>query len=102
MFYLFSECAHPGKFAVRRRERVFPLRHGISSGYDQLLSAGHPEIHDLTYSVWRGYDLRDEARRGQRQNDGKHSAYSQTNSSPKTAPHRKLRLKADFKTRGIL
>src|SRR5215472_2277076 len=102
MFDLLSECAHPRKFAVRRRERVFPLRHGISSGYDQLLGVRHPEIHDLTNSVWRGCDLRDEARRGQRQNDGKHSAYSQANSSPKTAPHRKLRLEADFMARRIL
>src|SRR5215472_6863329 len=102
MFDLLSECAHPRTFAVRWRERVFPLRHGIGSGYDQLLSAGHPEIQDLTHSVWRGCALRDEARRGQRQNDGKHSAYSQANSSPKTVPHRKLRLKADFKASGIV
>src|SRR5215813_686950 len=97
MFDLLAECAYPGKFAVRRSERVFTLRHGIRSGYDQLLSAGHPEIYDLTHSVWRGCDLRDEERRGQRQSDGKHSAYSQPIPPFRTRSFLNLRLKADFK-----
>src|SRR5215469_1547869 len=98
MFDLLSECSHPGKFAVRRGERVFTLRHGISSRYNQLLGVRHPEIHDLTHSVWRGCDLRDEARRGQRQNDGKYSAHSQGDSSlRKRLLTGKVRLNADFK-----
>ena len=36
-------------------------RHDLCEGYDQVLGVGHPEIHDLTDSVWRRCDLRDEA-----------------------------------------
>jgi len=39
-------------------------RHDLCEGYDHLLGVGHPEIHDLTDSVWRRCDLRDEAGAG--------------------------------------